>query len=281
MTHPVANTFDKAAELIAADANRRGNCLQFKAGDRIIYTGDIHGNRKNLAKIIAYAALGAHPQRRLILHEIIHGGPTDPSGGDRSVETLLRAARLKISYPEQVFFLLANHDIAQITGNEITKGGCGVCKAFDAGLDNAFGPDAAEVRSAVNRLLRSQPLAAMCANGALMAHSVPGPERIKLIDWEIFNRPYEEEDFHRGGSLYEWTWGQVRSPEQLDELADRLDVKWFMLGHRLIESGYEIHHDRAVILASNHAHGAVMEFDAGEPLSEETLKDYVYPIVSL
>ena len=125
MAHPVANTFAEAAELVAGDDNRRGNCLGFEGGEKIIYVGDIHGHRHNLAKVIAHAALGAHPARRLVLQELIHGGQADQAGNDRSVEVLLRAARLKISYPKQVFFLLANHDISQITGHEILKDGRG------------------------------------------------------------------------------------------------------------------------------------------------------------
>ena len=280
MAHPVAKTFVAAAELIAGDDNRRGNCLGFEGGEKIVYVGDIHGHRRNLAKVIAYAALGTHPARRLILQELIHGGEPDQAGNDRSVEVLLRAPWLKISYPRQVFFLLANHDIAQITGQEITKDGRGECESFDAGLDNAFGPDAGEVRSAVLRFFRSQPLAGRCENGVFMTHSLPSPNRMELIDFDILTRPYADEDFQRGGTLYEWTWGRDHSAEQLAGLADRLETKRFLMGHQPCKTGYQVPHDISIILDSHHSHGVIMEFDAGLAL-DENLDEHIRPIVAL
>lgn len=293
MPHPVARTFLEAARLICSDQARQGNCLHFDAGEEIILTGDIHGHRANLAKIIAYADLPAHPNRRLVLQEMIHGGPmvelqhsasagrSGEAAGDRSVETLLRAARLKLSYPHQVFFLMGNHDLAQLAGGEITKEGLGVCKAFDAGLDAMFGEDAPEVRSAVNQMLRNQPLAGRCANGAFLSHSLPSPDRMSLVDWEILQRAYRDEDFRRGGSVYEWTWGKGHTKGQLAEIADRVEAGLFLLGHQHIKTGYEIQLDRIVILASNHAHGSVMVFDAGADLPAEALTRHIKPIVAL
>ena len=55
-----------------------------------------------------------------------------------------------------MFFLLGNHDVAQLTGNEITKDGAGVCLAFDAAIDSMFGPDAPEVRPAVLEFLKAR-----------------------------------------------------------------------------------------------------------------------------
>ncbi|MDY7011230.1 MAG: metallophosphoesterase [Planctomycetota bacterium] len=280
MSHPVANTFTSAAELVAEDDNRQGNCLLFKLGEKIIYVGDIHGHRRNLAKVIAHAALSVQPHRRLVLQELIHGGPTDQEGADRSVEVLLRAARLKISYPGQVFFLMANHDISQITGYEILKNGRGECEAFDASLDRSFGQDAEEVRSAIHRLLRNQPLAARCENGLFMTHSLPSPNRMDLIDWDILNRPYVDEDFNRGGTLHEWVWGRDHPAEQLADLAERLEAERFLLGHQPCKTGYQIQHGASIIIDSHHSHGVIMEFDAGLPL-DENIDEHIRPIVAL
>ena len=38
-------------------------------------------------------------------------------------EVLLATARWKCSYPDQVHFLLSNHELAQVTGHEISKNG--------------------------------------------------------------------------------------------------------------------------------------------------------------
>ena len=281
MAHPVADTFIQAAELVADDACRQGNWLNFEAGLEVVYTGDIHGNRQNLTKIIGFADLGAHPDRRLILQELIHGGPRTKQGGDRSVELLLRSARLKITYPGRVFFLMGNHDLAQFTGNEITKSGGGLCKAFDVGLDHAFGDAAAEVRRAVNDLLAAMPLAGRCEGGVVMAHSLPTPARMTLMDWTVFDRPYQDTDLGRGGSVYEWTWGRGHTADQLAELCDRLAASYFLIGHQPVDVGYELLDDRAVIIASENTHGMILPFDAGEPLDGEKVPLMVRPIVAL
>lgn len=281
MAHPVANTFAQAADLIGREDRRQGNCLNFSAGDQIICTGDIHGHRRNLAKVVGFADLGAHPDRRLILQELLHGGPTDTAGGDRSIELLLRGARLKITYPDRVFFLMGNHDLAQFTGNEITKAGVGQCAAFDAGLAHSFGADAAEVRRAAGEFLRSLPLAAKCENGLFISHSLPGPARTGMMDWDILDREYQPNDLRRGGSVYELLWGRGHTPEQLAELSDKLNVRYFLLGHEPVPNGFKILHDRAVIIASDDSHGAVAVFDAGAELSPEELPGLVRPIAAL
>ena len=280
MSSPFANTLASAAELFAGDENRQGNRLTFPQGEKIICAGDIHGNRQNLAKVISYANLGVNPHCKLVLQELIHGGQPDQSGADRSVEVLLRAARLKISHPTQVFLLLANHDIAQVTGNEIAKDGKGECASFDSGLDNSFGADAAEVRQAVHQLLKSLPLAARCENRVFMSHSLPSPNRMELIDWDVFDRPYEDGDLHRGGTVYEWTWGRGHSAEQLAELTERFEADRFVLGHQPCRTGYQVQHKNSIIIDSQHSHGVIMEFSTTLPLNEN-IDEYIRPIVAL
>ncbi len=281
MPHPVANTFRQVTQLIVEDPHRTGNCLRFAAGEEVLYTGDIHGNRANLTKILRYADLGSHPRRRLVLQELIHDGPGDQAGGDRSFELLLRAARLKISYPQRVHFLLGNHDLAQFTGNEITKNGAGLCKAFDEALERSFGEAAEEVRQAVCDAFRALPLAGRCEGGTFLSHSLPSPGRMALVDWEILDRPYRQEDFPRGGSVYEFVWGRGHTPEQLEELARRLQARFFLMGHQPVRGGYQIVPDRAAIIASESSHGTVLAFDAGEELSAEIVSERVRPIVAL
>lgn len=281
MANPVAEIFRTCVQLLVTCPKRRGNCLFFEPGDEVIYAGDIHGHRGNLTKIINFAQLGSHPNRRLVLQEIIHGGPADQAGADRSVDLLLRAVRLKISYPGQVHFLLANHDLAQCTGNEITKDGRGVCKAFEQGLEQTFGPESAEVQGALYEMLLSTPLAARCPNGVLMSHSLPAPERMSLVDWSILERPYQDSDFARGGTVYEWVWGRRHLAEQLDEIAQRLGASFFLLGHQPRDEGYEVVDGRAAILDSNHANGCIAIFSAGEAISPDSLSGRIRRIASL
>jgi len=281
VAHPIADSFRRAAELVTANPLRRGNLLHRAGDDDVLFAGDVHGHRQNLARIIAHADLPARPKRRLLLQEIIHGGPVNPDGADRSFEVLLRAVRLKITHPERVCFLMGNHDVAQFTGNEITKSGHGVCKAFDMGIDGAFGESAEEVRQAIHAFLKAMPLAAICPNGMLLSHSMPSPERMGLMDWDVFARPYAPGDFRRGGGVYEWTWGRNHSAEQLDAVGERLGVRQFLMGHQPCRNGFEIQHGRLVILASDGPQGAVMTFNAGTATPDDELPALIRPIAAL
>ena len=281
MAHAVADIFRQAAELNESDPTRKGSTVHLGDQLEIIATGDMHGEAQALAKIIAYADLPGHPGRRLILQEIIHGPIEPQSGCDRSVELLLRTAKLKIAQGDKVIFLMGNHDLAQATGNEITKAGLGVCKAFCEGVEFCFGECAAEVLEAVKEFCLSLPLAVRCANGVLITHSLPSPERMDLAGVEILERAYKGEDLSRGGAVYEWVWGRDQTDQQTDALAEQLGVEFFVLGHRRIETAYEMLTSRAATVASDHRHGCVLHFSTDSSLTAETLPAYIKPIASL
>jgi hypothetical protein len=282
MASALADIFREAALLTGQDPGRKGNVVSLGAGLEVIVAGDLHGHRANLAKIIAYADLAHHPHRRLVLQEIIHGPPDARTGQDRSVDPLLRACRLKVAHPQQVIFLLGNHDVAQLTGDEITKGGRGVCESFTESLRQAAGDgDAADLVAAVNEFLLSMPLAVRCHGGALVCHTLPTPDRMALSGLDIPAEPYRPEDLRRGGRVYEWTWGRQQTPEQIDRLADHLKVTFFVLAHKRIESAYELLSPKAIILTAEHEHGAILEFPSDLQLAEATVVRNLKPIVAL
>jgi len=276
-----ADIFRQAAARNLEDPRRTGNTVELGSGCQVIVAGDLHGNRVNFTKILSHAALGKVAGRRLVVQELLHAPPDPRTGQDRSVDMLLRAAKTKIEHPDAMLFVLGNHDIAQITGNEITKDGHAVCKSFDEGIRFAFGDDAAEVREAVYEFLRSLPLAIRCVNRVLITHSLPTPSRSELAGVEILTRPSRDEDFFRGKPIYEWTWGRGQTDEQLDQLAATLDVDFFVTAHRHVEGGHEMVGPRAIALASDHEHGSVIRFSTDTPLTGETALKCVRKIVAL
>lgn len=281
MSHPAAETFIQAARSNLDDSRRRGSTLWPDGGQEIIVSGDIHGNRAGMQKIIQYANLPRNPQRLLVLQEIIHG-PADPlTGHDRSIELLMRAARLRLSYPAQVLFVLGNHDLAQATLNEITKHGAGVCKAFTAGIEAAFGPAADEVTAAVNEFLMSAPLAIRCPNGVLVSHSLPSPGRMQLAGVDVLDRSFEPADLRRGGSVYEWTWGRGQTAQQLETLAAQVKADYFILGHRHADEGYEILSPRGMSISSDRERGVILQFKLDEPFTAGSVEAAMQRINSL
>jgi hypothetical protein len=282
MPSALADIFRDAARMTGQDPGRKGNVVSLGAGLEVIVAGDLHGHRANLAKIIAYADLGHHPHRRLVLQEIIHGPPDPRTGQDRSVDALLRACRLKVAHPQQVIFLLGNHDVAQVTGNEITKAGRGVCASFTESLRLAAGADdAAELVAAVNEFLLSMPLAVRCRGGALICHTLPTPDRLALAGQDIPDGPYRPEDLKRGGRVYEWTWGRQQTPEHIDHLAEHLKATFFVLAHKHIDSAYELISPKAIVLTAEHEHGAILVFPSDLPLAEASVVRNLKPIVAL
>ena len=282
MSHPLADIFREAADLNARDDRREANILHLAPGKDVLATGDLHGHRANLTKILAAADLANHPDRRLILQEIIHAPLDARTGHDRSVDVLLRAARLKIAHPEQVIFLLGNHDVAQAIGNEITKAGVGMREAFIRGVRYACGSEGAEeILEAIDAFLLSAPIAARCPGGVMISHTLPTPKRMDLAGWDPPAGPYRPEDLRRGGCVYEWTWGRKQTCEQIDRLADHLGVCFFILGHRQIDTGFEFIHPKAVIITADHERGCVLPFPSDAPLTEETASQCLAPIAAL
>jgi len=276
-----ADIFLQAASLCRDDPRRRGSLIELDEGCTVLVAGDIHGNRANFTRIVSYARLAADPHRRLVLQEIIHGPPDARTGHDRSVDLLLRAARLKVERPAQVLFLIGNHDASQVTGGEITKDGRGVCKAFAEGVRYAFADDGDEVLAAIGEFLLSAPLAVRTPGGVLISHSLPSPHEADEAGVEILHRPCALDDLRRGRNGYEWVWGRRHDAEQVEALADALGVEFFLLGHYHIEAGYEVICPRVAALASDSAHGCVAEFSGDEPLASETFEAAVRHIVAL
>ena len=90
--------------------------------DEVMITGDLHGHRRHFNAIRKIAALDANPRRHLVLQEVCHGGPTYPHGGGCMSHAMLEdVAKLKVAFPQQVHFLIGNHELAEITEYPIQK----------------------------------------------------------------------------------------------------------------------------------------------------------------
>ncbi|HSI37338.1 MAG TPA: hypothetical protein VK986_27365, partial [Tepidisphaeraceae bacterium] len=117
----VIETLQTAAEENGLSHLRQGQTIVLPEEGELWMTGDLHDHRRNLDKLIKAADLRTHPNRHLVLHEVIHGDHYDASGAEESWVTLYKVADLKCDFPEQVHFLLANHDLAQVHGKGIMK----------------------------------------------------------------------------------------------------------------------------------------------------------------
>src|SRR5687768_8295531 len=168
----VIETFQTAAEENKLSSLRNEQVVNLPERGEVWMTGDIHDNRTNFAKLTRLADLGNNPERHLILHELIHGDYFDQNHAEGSWLTLAKAAELKCDYPNQVHFLLANHDLAQIHGEGIMKAGLSVCEAFTAGVKRDFKDRCNAINVIITEYLLSLPLAIRTQTGLFFSHSM-------------------------------------------------------------------------------------------------------------
>jgi len=276
-----AEAFTTAARLNHEDPLLRGSQLVFPDYGQVVMTGDLHGHRRNLEKLKRFCDLKHAGARHVILHEIIHEEVASLEGQDNSHEVLLDAALWKCEFPDQVHFLLGNHDLAQLNRHEITKNGRVVTLDFESAVQDTYGEGSASVLEGINILLRSLPLAGRTPNRVFLSHSLPSPRDLPSFDPAVLDRAPTREDLVDRGSAHSLVWGRYHTESALDTLRTLLDVDWFVCGHQPQEIGFEVLHDRLVILASDHNHGVFLPLDLNRPVTFETLTRSIRPFAGV
>ena len=251
---------------ISSARSAKAQVVNLPSSGEVWMTGDIHDHRTNFRKLIDAANLSKNPRRHLVLHELIHGDHYDSAGAEDSWHMLYQAAELKCSFPQQVHFLLANHDLAQIHGEGIMKAGLSVCEAFNAGVKRDFGDRATLVTVAITEFLLTLPLAIRCpANGLFFCHSLPTDEQIKTFDFGVFDRELTAADYRRKvGPVYQLIWGRNVTPAGADLFADRMSAKLIITGHQPQDSGFLVNGERHLIIASDHNQGVFIPLDLSD-----------------
>jgi len=273
--------FRQAAALNREDSLLHGSLLEFPNYGQLVMTGDLHGHRRNFEKLQRYCDLEQFGPRHIILHEIIHEEVASFSDSDNSHKLLLDAARWKCDFPDQVHFLLSNHELAQITGHEISKNGRIVTRAFEDAVRDAYGKRGDEVNKAIREFIQTYPLAGRTPNRVFLSHSLPAPREVAGFDETVLSRALTKEDFQPTSSAHALVWGRHQSESALQTMCEVLDVDFFICGHQPQESGYEVMYDRQIILASEHNHGMFLTLDLSKPVTIESLTNHIRPIAAL
>ncbi len=270
----------EAAQLNREDPIREGSLLRFGSAGQIVMTGDMHGNLHNFEKLERFCALERSPARYVILHELIHEEPESPADLDLSIDLLVRAAAWKCRFPDNVFFLQSNHELSQLCGHEITKGGRSVLYEFERGVRHRYGEEADAVLRAVLEYIDSLPLAARTANGIFMAHSLPDPFVLGSFDESVLTRLPTRQDMAPGGAAYSLVWGRFQSAAAVERFADHMQAKLFVVGHTPQEEGYAVV-GRMIILSSDHSHGVFLPIDLSRECTIESLEPKIRKFVSV
>lgn len=226
----------------------------------------------HLAKIIKLARLDQSPDHHVVLHEMIHGERLI-NGLDLSHRMLARVAELVLRHPMQVHPLLANHELAQLTGRGVSKGAGNSVELFNDGLEYVFGDEGEIVAEAMKTFIAAMPLALISESGVLCAHSLPAPHQMDHFDFDVINRQLQPEDYVAPtGPAHQMVWGRAHTDQQLELFAQKWDVKLFCLGHEHADTGIEVKGSRLIVLNSDHERAAVLPIDlANIPTVEDAL----------
>ena len=254
-------SLEEAAKILLSHPSRRGASAWLPGRGTLIATGDLHDNPYHLQRILDYADLARGEDRFVVLHELIHGERL-VNGMDFSYRMLARVAELVRRFPGQVHPMLANHEIAQLTGRGVSKGAGNSVELFSDAVEYSFGDDAGEVTEAIHAFIRAMPLAVRSESGLLCAHSLPGSMAMRDFDPSVLDRPLVEGDFHPPrGAAYAMTWGRDFTHANVTALAQAWGVRLFCLGHRFVDAGIEVLFDNVIVLNSDHAQGRVLPID--------------------
>lgn len=278
----------RAVEILcqAAQYNREdplldGSLLRFPNYGQVVMTGDLHGHRRNFERLQSFCNLENAGARHVMLHELIHEEVVGINDLDTSHELLLAAAQWKCEFPDQIHFLLSNHELSQLNSDEITKNGRVVTAHYSKSVRNAYGPDGDRVLEAMNELFRSLPLAGRTANRVFLSHSLPSPRLLPAFDPTVVSRPLAEADLRDRGSAHAMVWGRYHTEGALEALCELLDVDYFICGHQPQETGYDILHDRMIIIASDHNHGVFLPVDLKSDMTLKRLTAAIRPFAAI
>ena len=272
---------------VAAEENqvsplRQHQVVQLPEDGEVYIAGDLHDHRRNFEKFVRVADLGSNPQRHVVLQELIHGDHFDANGAEESWKMLVKAAELKADFPNQVHFLLANHDLAQVHGEGIMKGGQSVCEAFTAGVKRDFGDRAPLVNASIADFLLSFPLGVRTHNGLFFCHSLPADSEIEGFDYEVFNRALTGADYRRRvGPVYQLIWGRKASALGAEKFAEKVNANLLVTGHQPQEVGYLVNGDHHLIIASEHNQGVMLKLNLSTPYDMDGLLHAMRKFVAL
>ncbi len=278
----VVDLLRTAAKTLLGHDGRKGCVDWIPARGRLLATGDLHDNPMHFQKVVDLAQLAAGPDQHVVLQELIHGERT-MNGLDLSYRMLTKVAKLVLDHPGQVHPLLANHELAQMAGHSVSKGGGCMTARFHEGLDYVFGDDTDEVFDALKTFVLSMPLAARTEHGIFCSHSLPGPAMMSRFDLDIIDRALVSEDYEAlVGSAWMMVWGRGHTAEQMEAIAERWGVSLFLLGHAFVENGIEMGGPRTILMNTDHERGAVLPIDLDGPVpTAESAMFSVLPLASV
>jgi hypothetical protein len=265
-------TLHQAARLFRETPGRRGRLVALAGVEDVLVGGDLHGNVGNFRLLMERADLRAHPDRHLVLQEVVHGAIEYAAGGDKSHQLLDLLAALKIQFPRQVHMLLGNHELAQWTDRWIAKGESNLIVRFRQGVRTAYGPRADDIYGAYLDLFASLPVALRTPNRVFLSHSLPRVSLLERFDVSILEQDaVNRSELLPGGTLHALVWGRDTALEHVVAFLQKVDADLLITGHIPAEGGFDVPNDRQIILDSLGEKAGCCLFPTNRPLTHAEL----------
>ncbi len=270
----VIDLYGRAAVANRSAAVRRGNLIRLTpdVAYELFVSADLHGQRLNFKRLMRIAELENHPKRHVVLQEVLHGGPSYPeSQGCMSHLLLEDVARWKVDFPEQVHYLLSNHELSELTEFPIAKGGKVLNVHLRLGMTHQYGEGVSEVRRAAMLFIASCPIAARLSNGVFLCHGSPNLVDENGFDTSIFDRPLTPADLAPAGAVFRLVWGRDFRAENAAAFAALVDAKLLIHGHEPCEAGFAAPNPQQIILDSCCQNACYLRLPVAELLTQDQI----------
>lgn len=268
----VLNILRRAIDHTRRTPGRHGHYVHLQNCTEVFVGGDMHGHLANFLSVMKAADLANHPTRHLILQELIHSEFFYPNGGDKSHQLVDLYATLKCQFPERVHFLPGNHEMAQMTGRQVAKGGQSQNAVYVLGVQAAYGDAAADICKAYHDLFRESPLAIRAANGVLCCHTLVPAKSLPTFDpMRLLDDTFDDKEYSPGGHVYAILWGRDTSAETADAFLRKMDSDLVVTGHIATDDGYAVPNPKQLIVDCASTPAAYVKFPADRPITHQEL----------
>ena len=238
------------------DKFRKGNLIELPSQGDVVITGDLHGNINNFNKIISAIDLKTHPYRHLIVQEPTH---TYEATEDLSYLLIEKIVELKSKFPNQIHTIVGNHELSEVTGKEIIKGGICYNILFREGMKKRYHKYYSVIRELMHDFMKTMPLACKAPNKIFICHSTPPLKYIPFYTLNYFRKGKKKKK--KDTVLQEkLVWGRDLTPEAADAFAKKVDSEIIIVGHTACKRGYKVPNHRHIVLDSKGIYATILHF---------------------
>lgn len=278
-------TIRQAARVRAQDPRAQGRAIVLEerlapGGPplEVWLTGDLHGSAVNLKRFAQMADLAAHPERVLVVQEIVHSRLITADNRDLSFVAIMDALDLLLRHPGQVYYLLGNHDLAVAQNRELVKGGKYLNRYLFRGMAFMYRERYEEVLQVYREFIEGMPAAVLAPNGVFMAHSTPKRPFIASLSRELLTGPQKPLTGSQR-ALAALVNGRDFSPDAAEEFAQRLECDVMLCGHTPTPRGFTLKSKRHLIVDSQHEKAHFVRFGLDQRFSgAEELAQHLEPL---